>query len=89
MMNFNLNINKKPTSLQISRLENIPQGDYKIFKTDNPVLIKNITSDPITVEAELADNPNNYIATVFYPGWNPELIIGLRNVQSKTLQAGN
>lgn len=76
----------KPISLQVSNLKLLPTGD---FKSKEPVLIKNITEDNIQIEVELADMNGTYISTVLYPGWNPELIIGIKNVPSNTLQAGN
>lgn len=87
MLNFNQN--ERPTSLQVSRLWLLPEGDFKLTPGSNPVLIKNITEDNITVEVSLKDSEGQYVSTILYPGWNPELIIGIRNVPENTLQAGN
>lgn len=89
MNTINLNQNERPTSLQVSRLWLLPQGNFKLGKGDRPVLIKNITDDNITVEITLKDSEGKYISTVLYPGWNPELIVGIKNVPNNSLQAGN
>lgn len=86
---INLNQNERPTSLQVSRLWLIPQGNFQLSVGSNPVLIKNITEDNITVEVMLKDSDGKYVSTVLYPGWNPELIIGIKNVPENSLQAGN
>lgn len=86
---INLNQNERPTSLQISRLWLIPAGDFALTKGSKPVLIKNITESSVTVEVLLIDSEGQYVSTVLYPGWNPELIIGIKSVPENTLQAGN
>lgn len=86
---INLNQNERPTSLQVSRLWLLPEGDFKLSKGSSPVLIKNITEDNITVEVSLRDSEGEYVSTILYPGWNPELIVGIKDVPENTLQAGN
>ncbi len=83
------NNNDRPTSIQISNLILLPSGNFRITKDQRPFLIKNITDSNITVEIELPDSKEQYISTVLYPGWNPELIVGIKNVPSNSLQAGN
>lgn len=78
------NGNGVPVSLQVSRLGTLNSNFY----SDKPFLIKNITEDNITAEVRLA-NSTNFISTVFYPGWNPELIIEVKSVPSNALQYGN
>lgn len=85
---INNNRNNRPTSVQVSKLYLIPQGNYIVSDKTYPILVKNITDDNITLEVLLADS-NEYISTILYPGWNPELIIGIKNVPENTLQAGN
>lgn len=85
---INLNQNERPTSLQVSRLWNIPAGDFIVQKGNTPILLKNITEDSVTLEILLMDS-NDYVSTVIYPGWNPELVIGIKSVPADTLQAGN
>lgn len=85
---INLNQNERPTSLQVSRLWDIPAGDFIVQKGNTPVLLKNITEDSVTLEILLMDS-NDYVSTVIYPGWNPELVIGIKSVPADTLQAGN
>lgn len=89
MSTINLNQNERPTSLQVSRLWLLPAGDFEFPKGSTAVLIKNITDSNITVEVLLRDSDGKYVSTVLYPGWNPELIIGIKNVPSNSLQAGN
>ena len=86
---INLNQNESPTSLQVSRLSLLPAGDFELPYGSNAVLVKNITEDNVTVEVLLKDSEGQYIATVFYPGWNPELVIGIKAVPENTLQVGN
>ena len=85
---INLNQNERPTSLQVSRLWDIPAGDFIVQKGNTPILLKNITEDSVTLEILLMDS-NDYVSTVIYPGWNPELVIGIKSVPADTLQAGN
>ena len=86
---INLNQNERPTSLQVSRLYLLPAGDFELPYGSNAVLVKNITDDNVTVEVLLKDSEGQYISTVFYPGWNPELVIGIKAVPENTLQVGN
>ena len=86
---INLNQNERPTSLQVSRLSLLPAGDFELPYGSNAVLVKNITEDSVTVEVLLKDSEGQYISTVFYPGWNPELVIGIKAVPENTLQVGN
>lgn len=86
---INLNQNERPTSLQVSRLSLLPAGDFELPYGSNAVLVKNITEDNVTVEVLLKDSEGQYVSTVFYPGWNPELVIGIRAVPENTLQVGN
>ena len=86
---INLNQNERPTSLQVSRLYLLPAGDFELPYGSNAVLVKNITDDNVTVEVLLKDSEGQYVSTVFYPGWNPELVIGIKAVRESTLQVGN
>ena len=86
---INLNQNERPTSLQVSRLYLLPAGDFELPYGSNAVLVKNITEDNVTVEVLLKDSEGQYVSTVFYPGWNPELVIGIKAVPENTLQVGN
>ena len=86
---INLNQNERPTSLQVSRLSLLPAGNFELPYGSNAVLVKNITEDNVTVEVLLKDAEVQYISTVFYPGWNPELVIGIKAVPENTLQVGN
>ena len=65
----------KAVSLQVSILQNVPAGDFfpgVIF------LIKNITDDNITIQIRPAGQ-DNFIETVLYPGWNPEICEVINN----------
>lgn len=71
-------------SLQVSFLGNIPSGS---FQTGRNFLVKNITEDNVTAEIFPASS-TTWISTVLYPGWNPEIIKGVRGVTDNTLQYG-
>lgn len=71
-------------SLQVSKLKDIPQGNF------NPgiyFLVKNITDNNITIEVRPAGQ-SEFVSTVLYPGWNPELISEIKNVTANQLQYG-
>lgn len=77
-------------SLQISEIGNIPAGEFSIDDMQGgklPFLVKNITEDPIEVEVILA-GMETPITTVFYAGWNVELVKQVNNAQANTLQYG-
>lgn len=77
-------------SLQISEIGNIPTGEFSIDDTQGdklPFLVKNITEDPIEVEVILA-GMETPVTTVFYAGWNVELVKQVNNAQANTLQYG-
>lgn len=79
-----VNQDLKVQSLQVSKMGNIPAGNY------NPglmFLIKNITEDPINIEIRPAGQ-EEFINTVLYPGWNVELVNAINNVTANTLQYG-
>lgn len=71
-------------SLQISVLNNIEVGNFDFYRG---VLIKNITEENVTLEVKLI-GMTDYITTVFYPGWNVELVQSIKNVPTNTLQYG-
>lgn len=52
-----------------------------------PFLVKNITEDPIEVEVILA-GMETPVTTVFYAGWNVELVKQVNNAEADTLQYG-
>ena len=83
------NINGRPTSEQVSRVSAIPAGNFALPNASHPVLLKNITDYPVKVEVLPVDNEGAYISTVIYPGWNPELSIGVKGATANTLQYGN
>lgn len=86
---INLNQNERPTSLQVSKLKLLPAGNFELPTGSKPVLVKNITEENITAEVTLKDSEGQYISTVIYPGWNPELIVGIKGVPANSLQVGN
>lgn len=71
-------------SLQISVLHNIEAGNFDFYRG---VLIKNITEENITLEVKLI-GMTDYITTIFYPGWNVELVQSVKNAPADTLQYG-
>lgn len=80
------NANGVNNSLQVSRMGAITAGVFKL-PTGQPFLIKNITEDNITMSVKLA-NMSDFIDTIIYPGWNPELIVEVQNAAEGQLQYG-
>lgn len=77
-------------SLQISEIGNIPTGEFSIDDMRGgklPFLVKNITEDPIEVEVILA-GMETPVTTVFYAGWNVELVKQVNNAKADILQYG-
>ena len=71
-------------SLQVSVLRYIPAGDF------NPgigFLVKNITEENIQLQVRPAGQ-SEFITTVLYPGWNPEIYSEIKGVLANTLQYG-
>ena len=79
-----INENGCPNSLQVSVLQDIPEGD---FKPGRAFVVKNITDDAIQAEVRLV-NQENFVTTQIYPGWNPELLAEIKDVEADTLQYG-
>ena len=78
------NENGCPNSLQVSVLQDVPAGN---FSPGRPVVVKNITDDAVQLSVRLV-NQDNFVTTQIYPGWNPELIIEIEDVEADTLQYG-
>ena len=71
-------------SLQVSKLNDIPTGNF------NPgvyFLVKNITDNNISIQIRPAGQAN-FVETILYPGWNPEIISEIKNVTEGQLQYG-
>jgi hypothetical protein len=79
-----VNQDLKVQSLQVSRLLNVPAGE---FEPGLMFLLKNITDENITVEIRPAGQ-EEYISTILYPGWNVELVNAVKGVTDNTLQYG-
>lgn len=86
MKNNIQNANGVDNSLQVSRLNDITGTNFKL-DGDRPFLIKNITDSNVTCTVRLA-NMNTTVSTVFYPGWNPELVVEIVG-EVTGLQYGN
>lgn len=78
------NENERIISLQVSKMKKIPAGNYT---QDEPFLIKNITDNNITLQVLLADD-DDYIENIIYPGWNPELVKGIKGVKDNNILIG-
>ena len=78
-MSQTLNKNFDHQSLQVSVLKNVPSGQD--FEMDNGFLIKNITEDDIELTI-IPLHQEESIKTIFYSGWNPELVKKIINVPS-------
>nr|DAN43736.1 MAG TPA: hypothetical protein [Caudoviricetes sp.] len=74
----------KISSVQVSILHDVPAGD---FFPGVRFLIKNITDDNITIAIRPAGQ-EDFVTTVLYPGWNPELCEEIQEVEEGTLQYG-
>lgn len=69
--NMNQGTNYAP---QITRMKAVT-GNYK---QNVPFLVKNDSEDDIRLEVKF-DGSDEYIETTFYVGWNPEVIIEIKN----------
>ena len=78
------NENGCANSLQVSVLQDIPEGN---FSPGRPFVVKNITDDAILASVRPV-NQENFVTTQIYPGWNPELLIAIEDVEADTLQYG-
>lgn len=76
--------NNEPVSLQVTHLYNV-SGTVK--PSIKGFLVKNISGDDITLNVKMKDS-EEYIETVFAPGWNPEQIDEIENVAAGTIQIG-
>lgn len=72
------------TSLQVGFLDNLKVGT---FKSEGGFLVKNISQDNITCSVKMLSS-DEAIETVFYPGWNPEIIKEITVETNNTLQYG-
>lgn len=79
-----INQDAKVSSLQISKLNNVPAGN---FEPGIMCLLKNITEDNISIEIRPAGQ-TEFITTILYPGWNVELVNAVKGVTANTLQYG-
>lgn len=68
----------------IVSLQNIKKGN---FKSEKPVYIKNNTEHNIKLKCKLLKSAY-YVECIFYPGWNPELVVELLDVPENSLQLG-
>lgn len=71
-------------SLQVSVLKDIPAGNF------NPgiyFLVKNITEENIEAQVRPAGQ-SEFVTTIIYPGWNPEIYSEIKRVSEDTLQYG-
>lgn len=82
--NIIINQDMKVQSLQVSKIKNIPAGN---FAPGLMFLLKNITEDNISIEIRPAGQ-EEFITTVLYPGWNVELCNAVKGVTANTLQYG-
>lgn len=76
--------NSEPVSLHIKKLMAV---SGKVVKPMSGFLVKNISGGNLTLSVKMKDS-NEYIETVFYPGWNPELIDEIEDVEENKIQIG-
>lgn len=79
-----INENGCANSLQVSVLHDIPEGN---FNPGRAFVVKNITEDAIEASVRLV-NQEDFVTTLIYPGWNPELLAEIEDVIDGTLQYG-
>lgn len=77
------NASGKLQSLQVSKMGSVPAGESYF---PHNALLKNITDDNVTVTIVTAGEDT--INTVLAPGWNPELVKGVKDAAANTLQYG-
>ena len=68
---------------QISKIWEI-DGDYS---DSMPFCVKNISDENISVSVRLV-GMEKFVETVFYPGWNVELVCEVKNAPSGIIQGG-
>ena len=84
-MNTKLNNNSDLiTSLQVGVLKDVPAGN---FNPGHYFLIKNITEDPYGVKIRPAGQ-EEFVTTVMYPGWNPEIVSEIEDAPENVFQYG-
>lgn len=66
----------KTVSLQISEMGVIDISSNE-FSLDGGryFLVKNDNTEAVELTIALAENPSQYITTLFQPGWNPEMVV--------------
>lgn len=78
------NENERTISLQVSKMKQLDAGEYT---QEQAFLIKNITESNITLSILLADD-EDYITTTILPGWNPEVVRGIKDAPGGSIQIG-
>ena len=68
---------------QIGKIWNI-EGD---FSSSTPFCIKNITDKNVKLNVRLV-GMEGFIDTIFYPGWNVELVCEIKGVPVGAIQGG-
>lgn len=76
------------TSLQISKIGNIPSGGAD-FKPGRPFLIKvNAATVPATKTKIIPAGQQTVVETLLFPGWNPEICMAVLDNSDANLQFG-
>lgn len=73
------NIDRIDFNLQVSHLKNV-SGSYE---QEYPFLIKVLGESAVTLTVKMASD-NEYIETVFEPGWNVEIVKSVSNIPDGT-----
>lgn len=60
------------------------------YQGSEPVNVKNNGSEAVTLSVHMFDMPKGeYVETIFYPGWNPEIIDEIQaNPEVSNIQVG-
>lgn len=76
--------NSEPVSLHVKVLKNV---SGRVVRPVSGFLVKNISGGNLTLNVKMKDS-SDYIQTVFFPGWNPELIDEIESVAENKIQIG-
>lgn len=76
-------------SAQIGKMGAITGLQDGNFSLDGniPFNIKNEGLEPVEIEVQLAGNEKGlFVSTVFYPGWNPEIVTAVKQMSQAGLK---
>ncbi len=79
------NRNGDMVSAQVSVIGRVEFTDNKNFKKDTPFCVKNDGESAVVLEVNLWGMPDNeFVATRFDTGWNPEIVREIKSTSQTT-----